>query len=185
MASITNCRTMSDLRAPTARRTPISRVRSRMLGQHNVHNANASYQQRDRRYGDHDNGEQPLGSALFGKKLGGNNHAVITGAVVGRVQNGAHDLGHPRHVCAVAQVQINSVDLVTKLAVTIFKAQDGCIERHIDDVVEVLRRDACNFGLGASVGAHNPDYPKPFLVDFDVLLDGVCAAEQIGFRAGS
>ena len=51
---------MSRRRAPRARRTPISRVRSLTEGQHDVHDPDAADQQRDRGDRAQHDGEDPL-----------------------------------------------------------------------------------------------------------------------------
>ena len=66
-ASMRNWNTMVRLRAPSARRTPISRVRSRTRHQHDVHDADAAHQQRDEAHA-HGHAVERAGELLVGRR---------------------------------------------------------------------------------------------------------------------
>ncbi len=91
---------MSDCRAPTARRTPISRVRSRMLASMMFMIPIPPDQQRNGGDRHHDGIEQPLGALLFGQQFGGNDHAEISGGVMRRIENRPHQLRDRTHIGA-------------------------------------------------------------------------------------
>jgi hypothetical protein len=82
VASTTNCRTMSDCRAPTARRKAYLARAFEDAGQHDVHDADAAHQQGDGSDGDHDGIEQLLGPLLLGQQFSGHDDAEVVGAVV-------------------------------------------------------------------------------------------------------
>ena len=50
-------------------------------------------------------------------------------------------------VIRIVKIKINSVNLIFPIGVAIFKPEHGCIERHINNVIQVLRTNSGNVRL--------------------------------------
>ena len=81
---------MSLRRAPSARRMPISRVRSK-TGEHDVHDANAANQQRYTRNTPHDDVKYLLRFLTLAQQLLGNSYFKILNSTVPPVHDSAND----------------------------------------------------------------------------------------------
>jgi len=82
VASTTNWRTMSDWRAPTARRRPISRGALQDAGQHDVHDADAATSSEIDAMATITVLKKMFCSLLLGQQLGGDNNAEVVRAVM-------------------------------------------------------------------------------------------------------
>ena len=122
---------------------------------------------------------------MFGKQFGGNDHTEIARSVMGRIQNGPHHLRSRRHVSFLPQGEINAVDFISHIAVTVFHSKNCGIQRNIDDVVDVLSRYSRHFRLRAELRASHSNYAKPLFVDLDVLVDRIRSSEQARLGSGS
>jgi len=101
------------------------------------HDADAADKKRDGSDSDHDGVEHLFGALLLGEQFGGNDDAVIVGAVMRGIQHSMNHLRGLGEIALVAHGQIDAVDLIPDIAVTVFEAEHGRLERNIDVVVDI------------------------------------------------
>ena len=68
-------------------------------------------------------------------------------------------------------------------ALPVLEPEDRRIERHVDQVVAVLRRQAGDVGLHGQLRSGDADDLEPLLVDLHVPADRIVGAEQRRGRA--
>ncbi len=146
-ASTRNCRITSRWRAPRARRTPISRVRSRMDASMNVHDPDATNQQTNGRNRHHDQVKDVLRPLLLRQQFRWRDHAEVAGITMGNIKQRANNVRRGHGIKRGAQLQIDAVDFVLHVAAAVFQAKHGGIERNVNQIVQILRgqRTQSNF----------------------------------------
>ncbi len=156
-------------RAPQADlRRPLEHAR-----QHDVHDADAADEQRDRGERHHHDVEDPLGALLFGEELGRDDERVVVGGAVRGGQDAADCRGRRRDVHVWLQPQIDAVDLVAERAVVVLEAEHGCAGRHVDQVVAILAGHAGDVALHDGLRSGDANHLKPLLVHLDELADRI------------
>src|SRR6266508_3400641 len=84
-------------------------------GEHDVHDPDAAYQQRNAGDADHDDVEDELGAAALFQQSGGHHHGEVAGVLVGGGEDGAHHVGGLDGVHPGGHFHVNAVDLVLQV----------------------------------------------------------------------
>ena len=153
-------------------------------GEHDVHDPDAADQQRDRGDRHHDHLEDALRAALLGEQLRRRDDREVAGvsrcATVSRPRSSAAAAGTSS---LDSHLQVDAVDLVLVLRLAVFEAEDRRVQRHVDQVVAILRRDAGDVALHGQLRPGDADHLEPLIVDLDVAADRIVGAEQRRRRA--
>ena len=64
------------------------------------------------------------------------------------------------------------------LRLAVLEAEDRRVQRHVDQVVAILRRQAGDIRLHGQLRPGHADHLEPLLVDFDVAPDRIVGAEE-------
>ena len=83
-----------------------------------------------------------------------------------------------RDVGARLHLQVDAVDLVLLLRLPVFEAEDRRVQRDVDQVVAILRRQAGDVRLHGQLRPGDADHLEPLLVDLDVTPDRIVGAEE-------
>ena len=75
-------------------------------------------------------------------------------------------------------LQVDAVDLVLLLRLAVFEPEDRRVQRHVDQVVAILRRKAGDVGLHGELRTGDADHLEPLLVDLHVPADRIVGAEE-------
>ena len=75
-------------------------------------------------------------------------------------------------------LQVDPVNLVLLLRLAVFEAEDRRVQRDVDQVVAILRREPGNVGLHGELRTGDADHLEPLLVDLHVTADRVVGAEE-------
>ena len=68
-------------------------------------------------------------------------------------------------------------------ALAVLEPEDRRVERHVDQVVAILRRQAGDVGLHGQLRAGDADHLEPLLVHLHVAADRIVGAEERRRRA--
>ena len=179
VASSRNWRTIARRGAPTARRTPISRVRSRTLASMMFMMPMPPTSSEIEAIATITSSKMRCVRRCSASSSDGTTMREVVGAVV-RLAEQPADHARRRHGRVRRRhLQVDAVDLVLALALAVLEAQDRRAQRHVDHVVAILGRRAV--GAAAAPTAPPPQTPttlQPLLVDLDVLAERRPPAEQ-------
>ncbi len=81
-------------------------------GEHDVHDADTTDQERDGRDGHHYIGEDCLGALLLRQERGGNGDGEILDVVVGGIEDGGHDLGNFDAVGVRTKADFDAIEII-------------------------------------------------------------------------
>src|SRR6266550_4126686 len=160
-ASMMNWRMMSQRRAPTARRTPISRVRSRMAA-----------------------------SMMFMMPMPPTRREMEAMATMPVLKSCSVRFCWARSSAGTValksqalrgEMQIETNDLILQTTLRVFEPVEDRIQWREDEVVHVFGADAGNLGLRGKLWRNDSDYMAPLLVEFDVFADRGGSAKQTVF----
>ena len=120
----------------------------------------------------------------------GDDDGEIGRAAVRDIQQAAQESRGRRNVSALPHLQVDAVDLVAITAVDVLEPEDGRVQRDVNEVVAVLRRQAGDIRLHGQLRTANADDLEPLVVDLYVVADRIvgskkrrrCALTQHGNR---
>ena len=77
-----------------------------------------------------------------------------------------------------SHLQVDAVDLVLLLRLAVFEPEDRRVQRHVHQVVAILRRKARDIGLHGELRSGDANHLEPLLVDLHVTSDRIVGTEE-------
>src|SRR5262245_29400796 len=151
-------------------------------GKDDIHDADAAHQQGNGRNRHHHVCEDLLSSLLLSQQSGGYRHREVLHFVVSGIEHGRHNLCDFDAVGAGLQAQIDAVQVVAHRRPAIPKSILKCVQRNINDVVDVLHRSAGILGGRHELLLQHAHDFEPRIIHFDELADGWVVPQQTDLR---
>ena len=113
----------------------------------------------------------------------GDDDGEIRSAAVRDIQQAAQESRGRRNISTLPHLQVDAVYLVAIAAVDVLEPEDGRMQRDVNEVVAILRRETGDIRLHGQLRAANADDLKPLVVDLYVVANRIVGSKKRRRRA--